>query len=419
MVLERNPYSSGDRPVKILALGAGAMGEAAAVTAASFDDIDQLIIADLDLATAQRVAGRCHGKARAARIDATRHNDLVALMTQADATMNCVGPFFRFGVTILEAAIAAGRHYFDICDDPEPTLEMFQLTDRARAAGITAVVGAGASPGITNLLARLACESLDSANELVTAWSIDDPDDPEPTLEFSTAIVHWMQQISGTVLEWRERGLQHVRPLREESLDYPGRGVRRVWTVGHPEPIALARTYPTLTNSYCAMVMSSLQARLFHRLQDIINRGEMPLEQAAHELVEMSHDTSWLSSVVETVSGWFDGPALPQLFALAKGTLDGSPAITAASMRAFPAEMAQATGVPLALTVRLFAEGKITARGVHSPEAVIDPREFFDLLHPYCRSPRHVDREYLIEVATNRYQPAKRQELATTLGPGR
>ena len=404
--------------MKILALGAGGMGEAAAVTAASFDDIDELIVADLDLAAAQRVAGLCHGKARAARIDVTRHDDLVALMTQADATMNCVGPFFRFGVPILEAAIAAERHYFDICDDPEPAFEMFQMTDRAKAAGITAVFGGGASPGITNLLARLAYESLDSVDELITAWNIDDPDDPEPTLAFSTAIVHWMQQISGTVLEWRERGLQHVRPLREESLDYPGRGVRRVWTVGHPEPISLARTYPTLTNSYCAMVMSSLHARLFHKLQDIIDHGELTLEQAAHELVEISNQTSWLSGVVETVSGWFDGPALPQFFALAKGTLDGSPAVTAASMRACPAEMAQATGVPLALTARLFAEGRIGARGVHSPEAVLDPREFFDLLHPYCRAPHPVDRENLIELATNRYQPAKRQDLTATLGPG-
>jgi saccharopine dehydrogenase-like NADP-dependent oxidoreductase len=392
--------------MKILALGAGGMGEAAAVTAASFDEIQELIVADLNLENAQRVASRCGGKATAARIDVTRQDDLVALMQQADAVMNCVGPFFRFGVPILEAAIAARRHYFDICDDPEPTLKMLELGDKAREAGITAVIAGGASPGTTNLLARLAYESLDTVDELITAWNIESSDDsPEDPLTFSMAIVHWMQQISGTILEWQEQRLQDVRPLREELIDYPGRGQRMVWTVGHPEPITLARTYPGLKNSYCAMVMTSLNARVFHQLQAAIDRGDQTLEEAARELVEVSQESSWLTRMVATVSRWLDGPALPQFFALARGTQDGVPATTAASIRAYPEEMANATGIPLALTARLFAQGKITAHGVHAPERVINPREFFDLLHPYCCTPQPVAREDLVELVTKRCTP--------------
>ena len=41
--------------------------------------------------------------------------------------MNTVGPFFRFGVPILTAAIDAGTDYIDVCDDWEPTLEMLAL----------------------------------------------------------------------------------------------------------------------------------------------------------------------------------------------------------------------------------------------------------------------------------------------------
>ena len=54
---------------------------------------------------------------------------------------------------MLRAAIRAGCHYVDVCDDWEPTLEMLALDTEARAAGVTAVIGLGASPGITNLLA--------------------------------------------------------------------------------------------------------------------------------------------------------------------------------------------------------------------------------------------------------------------------
>ena len=54
------------------------------------------------------------------------------------------------------AAIEAGAHYLDICDDWEPTLDMLELGERARARGVTAVIGMGASPGLTNLLAMKA-----------------------------------------------------------------------------------------------------------------------------------------------------------------------------------------------------------------------------------------------------------------------
>jgi saccharopine dehydrogenase-like NADP-dependent oxidoreductase len=386
--------------MKILSLGAGGMGEAAAVAAASFEEIREVIVADLNLENAQRVAARCGGKATAARIDVTRHDDLVALMRQADATMNCVGPFFRFGVPILRAALDARRHYFDICDDPEPTLEMLRMDAQAREAGVTAVVAGGASPGVTNLLARLAYESLDTVDELVTAWSIEDSDPDSRELAYSMAIVHWMQQISGKILEWREHGLQNVRPLREELVRYPGRGDRTVWTVGHPEPIALSQTYPGLNSAFCVMIMSSIHAHLFRRLQAEIDQGQLTLEQAAHELVAISQRKSWWGELFQAVAGWFDGPAMPQFFALARGTHQGVRATTAASIRAYPADMADATGVPLAITARLFAQGKITAPGVHPPEKVIDPQQFFDLFHPYCVSPKPVTRDALVDLAT-------------------
>lgn len=387
--------------MKVLTLGAGAMGEAAAVTAASFQEIQELIVADISLDNAQRVAAQCGAKASAAQIDVTRHDDLVTLMRQADATLNCVGPFFRFGVPILEAAIAAGCHYFDICDDPEPTLAMLNMSDEAAAAGITAVIGAGASPGVTNLLARLAYESLDTVDELATAWNVEGPDDSDGELAFSMAIVHWMQQVSGTILEWRDQRLQDVPPLRPEPIHYPGRGDRTVWTVGHPEPISLSHTYPHLKTSYCAMVMSSPQVAYFRQLQQSIDGGKRTLEQAAQDLVAAVQRKSWLDNAVQTVSRWFGGPALPQFFALANGVRDGLSATTAASLRASPAGMAAATGIPLALTARLFAQGRISSKGVHAPEGVIDPHTFFDLLHPYCQTPCLVAREELVELVTD------------------
>ncbi|MBW2087346.1 MAG: saccharopine dehydrogenase, partial [Deltaproteobacteria bacterium] len=53
-------------------------------------------------------------------------------------------------------------HYIDINDDWEPTLDMLKLDEEARQAGITAIIGMGASPGVSNLLAVKAMSLFDT-----------------------------------------------------------------------------------------------------------------------------------------------------------------------------------------------------------------------------------------------------------------
>jgi saccharopine dehydrogenase-like NADP-dependent oxidoreductase len=386
-------------PKRILALGAGAMGNLAAQTAASFPEVGSLTIADLSLDAAQAVASACGGKAKAAHVDVTNHTEMVTLMRQADLVMNCVGPFFRFGVPVLQAAIEAGIDYLDICDDPEPTKAMHELNNRAQEANITTIIGLGASPGITSMLAARARAELDETEELVAAWNIEEDAGGEDKVAFSAAIVHWMQQCSGTILECENGRLVEKKPLTEVSLEYPGRGTRTVYTVGHPEPVSFHYSFPDLQRSYCVMVMPGLWIKKFRELAEQIDKGIMSLEEAGKTLVEGAASGSWVDEIIEKVSGLFDGPRLPIFFALATGKKDGKPARVATSIRAIPPGMARATGIPLALGTRLHLQGKVAAKGVMAPEKAFQPGEFFDMLAPYCTFPVPVDASELLEVA--------------------
>ncbi|MHB8068163.1 MAG: saccharopine dehydrogenase family protein [Desulfobaccales bacterium] len=385
-------------PKRILLLGAGAMGQVAAQTVAAFPEVGSLLIADLNQTAAQTVASACGAKAQAAVLDVTKPGELAALMGQADLVMNCVGPFFRFGVPILEAAIAAGLDYLDICDDPEPTKAMHEMHDRAQAAQITAIIGLGASPGITSMLAARARAELDYTQELIAAWNIEENAGGDDKLGFSAAIVHWMQQCSGSILECDNGRLVEKKPLAEVSLDYPGRGQRTVYTVGHPEPVSFHFSYPDLPRSYCVMVMPSLWIKEFRKLAAQIDQGALTLEEAGKELVEGAAGSSFFGKIIENISGLFDGPRLPIFFALAKGQKDGKPARVATTVRAIPPGMAQATGIPLALGTRLHLQGKVAAKGVIAPEIAFNSGEFFDLLAPYCTFPEQVNAGELVEV---------------------
>lgn len=132
---------------RVLALGgAGGMGRYAVRTAAAYDFVGEIVVADLDLARATAFAEGAGPKVRAAEVDVSDATSLASAMEDVDVVLNTVGPFYRFGVPVLRAAIAAGVDYLDINDDWEPTLEMLDLAPEAEAAGVTAVVGWGRAP---------------------------------------------------------------------------------------------------------------------------------------------------------------------------------------------------------------------------------------------------------------------------------
>ncbi len=92
-----------------------------------------------------------------------------------------------------------------------------------------------------------------------------------------------------------------------------------------------------------------------------------------------------------------DEPRLPPPFAVAKGTRDGKPTTVGITVLAMPSGgMGGSTGVPLAVALSLFADGKIDRRGVSAPESVIDPDTFFDALAPLCTPPRSGSKEMLL-----------------------
>ena len=378
---------------RILSLGAGAMGNIAAQTAASFKETESLMIADINLIAAQAVASLCGNQVKAARIDVTNHNELLEAMRQVDLVMNCVGPFFRFGVPILEAAIEAGVDYFDICDDPEPTRAMHELHDRAREVKCYRHHWPGGSPGITSMLAVRAKEELDETDELIAGWNIEEDDGGDDQIAFSAAIVHWMQQCSGTILECENRNFIEKRPLAEVSLEYPGRGRRTVYTVGHPEPVSFHYSFPDLQRSFCVMVMPRLWAKEFRNLADQIDQGMMTLEEAGEKLLENAASGSLMDA------RFLDRPRLPVFFALAKGRKEGKSTRVATTIRSIPRDMARATGIPLALGVQLYLQGRVVAKGVMAPEIAFRSAEFFDLLSPYCTFPTPVNAAELVEVS--------------------
>ncbi|MFS8048209.1 saccharopine dehydrogenase family protein [Rhizobium sp. BR 314] len=372
--------------MRVLVLGgAGEMGRIAASEAASYSFVERVTVADVKYGAALAISQTIGARAEAAYCDVTDLSALRELMTAHDVVLNTVGPFYRFGLPILKAAIAAGKNYADICDDWEPTLEMLNLNAAARASGITAIMGIGASPGITNLLAMTTTSSLEQVDEILTGWSIDVDEQTHPEPErhsgscdtLNAANVHWLQQLTGKIRQLQDGKLRDVSPLQRRDIRYPGLGAMSAWTVGHPEAVTLPRIFPELGSCANVMIGKDEDFKELKSLATLVDTGILSIERAARYLEEDS--TPPKPTLVAPM------PFRPQLFAWAKGIRDGRKIITSAHLRTLPSgTMGGATSIPLALTLPFFAVGFDGRSGVFTPEEILQPAAFFDELSRRC-----------------------------------
>ena len=329
--------------------GAGNMGRVAVRTAASLDGIREVIIGDRDLAAAEKIAAETASSAKvrihAERIDVTDSIALRRMLSEAGAVLNTTGPFHKFGVPILRAAIEARTHYLDICDDWEPTLEMMREHQNATNAGVVAVIGMGASPGVSNLLAKVAARELDEVTDLYTAWPLDVPiagvsisEDKELLVDQngkpSAAVRHLMQQISGVIRVVEGGRLVDRPPLDAVEIDYPGRGRGAAYTVGHPEPLTMCGTLGIRGRSACLMILTTQALSLLKDLNAALDQKSLTNEQAAAIMIAPGALRT-LKAVVKSLGLKGHGD-LPPFFAFAAGTKDGKAARVGVSVSTVP-----------------------------------------------------------------------------------
>ncbi len=365
--------------MKLIALGAaGEMGQYAARMLAQDKKFKEIIIGDLNLAAAQKLANKLGSHVNAVQVDVTDKAQLLQLFTKADLVLTTVGPYFKFGVPVLQAAIEARCNYVDINDDWEPTLEMLALHERAEKAGVCAVIGAGASPGVTNLLAAKALAGLDVPESIYTGWLLDSAQPEARGEQVSAAMVHGMHQLTGKVKAFQDGDYVDIPPRQRFKINYPGVGEKTVFSMGHPESVTLPRYYPTLKNSNNVMVTSELNMVAINVITQLVDWNLLSLENAAR-VAEMGtigekEDNDKIAEYI------MSGDVLPPMFALAEGKKENRPLSVGYALTSAPfGGMAAITSAPLAVVAQLMARGKIKKPGVYAPEAIVPLDDFFEL----------------------------------------
>lgn len=156
---------------KVLVIGAGAQGGPCASILAGEESVEEIRLGDIDLALAQKVAGKINSnKVEAFKLDASSEAEVTAAADGVDVVINLT--HLKFNDVILSAALAAKTHYVDTASDT-PFLEDWisgeehKLHSGFKEIGKTALAGSGFAPGVANVLTRHGCDQLERVEKIV------------------------------------------------------------------------------------------------------------------------------------------------------------------------------------------------------------------------------------------------------------
>ncbi len=365
------------------------MGRVTVRTLIEFEDVDQVTIADYNEERARTVASSlASSKIQVQQIDVTNERGLDQLLRGADVILNAVD--YVFNLLVLKACIRERVHYADLGGLFHMTRKMLALHDEVEAAGITAIAGIGGTPGITNMLARLAVDQLDSVESIRVQLGCSDATPSTAPLVAPYSI--------RTILDEFTKEPQ----VYQDGAWYPQQPLSGQEEIVFPNPVGRASAIYSL-HSECALFPLSFQNKgikyvsfkiafpgdFMTKLKFLVDLGfgsdePIPvrgvnvsprevlarlLETFPTEDVE-PQDCDVLRVVVTGNAGRQSLAITNQIvvqpyrpWGIGAGALD--------------------TGVPLAIAGRMLANGEITMRGVCGPEMCVPVASFFNELARY------------------------------------
>jgi len=347
----------------------------------------EVVIADKNLEEAKNLAKELGGKTSAEPVNANDPKSLVRVMKGADVAVSAIGPYYVYGVKALKAAIDAKTNFVDVDDDYDATKSCLDLDKEAKKAGVTAIIGLGATPGLTNLLAKHGAEKLGRVNEIHTAWAWTALD---PTMG-PAIIAHYCHASTGNVPTYRDGKWIEIPALSEpEVVKFPPPiGEIEVYHVGHPEPVTIPRYIKgvkvvtnkgTVWPSYMANATRVFADLGLFSLKEFTIKGvSMPARDVAVELVMA---LPWLAPP-ETIEALateaeekYGECAITGVGLVVRVKGESGGKTTCISYGAACRSAVVGTALPAALGALMIARGEVRDKGVFAPEGVIDSNKF-------------------------------------------
>lgn len=369
--------------------GAGAMGRITVRALTEYPDIDQITIADYNGERAEELAASLGSvKLQARQIDVNDEERLRALLRGADVALVAVD--YIYNLPILKACIKERVHYADLGGLFHMSRTLMALSDEVEAAGITAVMGMGGTPGITNLLAKLAVDQMDRVESIKVQLGCADATPSSSPLVAPYSMRTILDEFTKEPQVFQDGQWHAQQPLSgQEELIFPlpvGRATA-IYSL-HSE----CATFPVSFHEKGIRHVSfkiAFPTDFMTRLKFLVDLGFGSDEPLNVRGVSVS-PREVLTRLVESVPAEEVEPQdCDVLRVVTSGEASGqaleitNQVVVQPYRRWNVSAGALDTGTPLAIVGRMLANGEITRRGTHGPEVCVPTGPFFRELARY------------------------------------
>jgi lysine 6-dehydrogenase len=198
--------------MKLLVIGSGMMGSAAAYDMARQGQVDSVTLADSNLKLAKDVAARVNRitndkKVRAVALDAAKEKDAARLMKGHDGVLSAVPYFLNLGLA--KAAITSGCHFADLGGNNTVVRQELALANQAEKRGIGIAPDCGLSPGMASILGGELVRRLDGRADALKLYVGGLPEKPMPPFHYQLVF-----SVEGLINEY----VEPARILRKGKL---------------------------------------------------------------------------------------------------------------------------------------------------------------------------------------------------------
>lgn len=356
---------------KILVLGgAGEMGSAAVADLVERTE-HEITVGDLRPDPAMALFRDLGAPERVVRVDVDDPASLAAALGDTEVVLNAT--YMRHNVAVTDAAIEAGVHLVDLGSYYTETLQQLDRHEAAERAGCRIVPGCGVAPGLTNIVARLGADELESVESIRLYSYITHPLWTSPGI-----VVTRFDASTGTSVAY-ERGslVEHPSFSEAEHIDFPEPyGRQEVHLVPHPEPVTLPR-YIDVRNVVFKVGYPADENRRITVLLELGLDREAPFDLDGVSISPRRFIAGYIGSRGITAT---DRSANVKQICV-DGVRDGKPVTLVydfAVEQTGRSASSAITGTVAAIAADLVARGGPT--GVHPPEGAFDPRAFLDAL---------------------------------------
>ncbi|HCB49851.1 MAG TPA: hypothetical protein DEP47_10060 [Chloroflexi bacterium] len=365
--------------MRILALGgAGAVCQHATRDLATYSDFNEIVIGEYNLAAAEELAAEIDDpRVKVLEIDAENYAGMVNAFKKFDVILN--GLPWKYDLAVTKACVEAGVSGLDV----STVEDQWDFDGAAKEKGIIFIPGVGATPGITNAMARRAADQLDEVDDIQINFAAFRCPAPAPgllitflwefhpkteeRLYYKDGKFHWVEPFTGVKM------VNFPGPIGEQEVCYiPHTETRTMPESLGAKAVSVHGCFPPHAMRLAkAMLESGLYSEEKITIKGVETTAYELMYEVLLQLPESKETPLWAYGLVVEVYGKKDGRDLKFTY------WNRHP-----SQEEWGGKAAyyKNIAIPLSIGAQMIARGDIVVQGVVPPETAIPPDLFFSEL---------------------------------------